>query len=373
MFILSVNIKRANKAQGGDLPCASSIKFYLPLLYFVFLFLLIHAGCQRPTETGDEQGQKKKSTARTARVLRVYSALDPNETKIYFSEYEKETGVSIQWVRMSSGAVMARVMAEKANPTMGLWFGGPSTDFIHAAQEGLLEPYRPRMDFEPLKNAHDAQWRWTGFYFGAIAFASNKEILKQKKLPPPTSWRELLRPEFYREVGIAYPYTSGTAYTVIAALVQLMGEDEAFWYIAALDRNVHHYTKSGSACVTQVGLGEIGVCVAFSHDVVKKGISKGYPVVMSFPQDGTGYEIGAMALIRGGPDHEEAKLFMDWVLSVKAQNLMKKWYRIPLNPHAEIVEGAVRASDINLIQFDEMKAGADKTRLVEKWRLITAQ
>ena len=373
MFILSINIKRANKAQAGDITCASSLKFYVLSFFFVFLLLLVHTGCQRPTEMGDEQGEKKESAARTVRILRVYSALDPNETKIYFSEYEKETGVSIQWVRMSSGAVMARVMAEKMNPTMGLWFGGPSTDFMNAAQEGLLEPYRPNMNFKPLKNAHDPQWLWTGFYFGAIAFASNREILKQKKLPPPTSWDELLRPEFYREIGIAYPYTSGTAYTVLAALVQLMGEDEAFRYIAALDRNVHHYTKSGSACVTQVGLGEIGVCVAFSHDVVKKGISKGYPVEMSFPRDGTGYEIGAMALIHGGPDHGEAKRFMDWVLSVKAQNLMKEWYRIPLNPHAEIVEGAVRATDISLIQFDEIKAGTDKARLVEKWRLITAQ
>ena len=85
---------------------------------------------------------------------------------------------------------------------------------------------------------------------------------------------------------MAYAYTSGTANTLLAAIVQLMDEETGFDYIAKLDRNVHHYNRSGSACVTQVGFGEVAVGIAFSHDIVKKGPAKGYPVVLSFPEGG---------------------------------------------------------------------------------------
>ncbi|MFH1539311.1 MAG: ABC transporter substrate-binding protein [bacterium] len=344
------------------------------LVVIVCAALALSAGCSRPDEAGKQaEDDAAKPAAKGSRVLRAYSALDPNETKIYFRAYEEQTGVRIQWVRMSSGAVMARVTAERKNPTMGLWFGGPSTDFIHAAKQGLLEPFKPEIDFELPPNAHDPGWHWSGFYFGAIGFVSNTNIMKKRGLTPPTSWQDLIRPEFKGEIGVAYPYTSGTAYTFLAAIVQMMGEEAGLEYLKKLDRNVHHYNKSGSACVTQVGLGEIGVGISFSHDIMKKGVSKGYPVALSFPKEGTGYEIGGMALIKGGPDHEEARKFIEWVLSVEAQSMLKNWFRIPLHPEAEIAEGAVRAEDVKLIEFDEVKAGEDKERLVEEWRLITAQ
>ncbi len=323
------------------------------------------AGLQQP---GQEDGGTDAK-----RVLKVYTALDPSESKIYFSEYEKKTGVKIQWVRMSSGAVLARVLAEKKNQTMGMWLGGSSTDFIAAAQEDLLEPFRPDIDFELTPQMHDPDWKWTGFYFGAVGFAANTRRLELLGMDPPDSWADLLDPRFKGEIGVAYPYTSGTAYTLLSTLVQLMGEEEAFEYIAKLDKNVHHYNKSGSACVTQAGLGEVAIGISFSHDILKKGPSRGYPVVLTFPTEGTGYEIGAMALIKNGPGHDEARKFINWMLSTESQNLMQRWFRIPLNPNAEVIEGAITADQLNLIEDDAVWAGSNKERLVERWRLITAQ
>jgi len=325
-------------------------------------------------DTADTPGEQAQAGDAGERVLRVYSALDPKESKIYFSEYMEKTGVRIQWVRMSSGAVLARVKVERNNPSMGLWFGGSSTDFISAAGEDLLASYRPDINFDLPPQAHDPDWKWTGFYFGAIGFASNRERLERIGADPPRSWQDLLKPEFKNEIGMAYPYTSGTAYTALSTLLQLMGVDKGFDYVARMDENIHHYNKSGSACVTQVGLGEIGVGIAFSHDIMKKGVSKfGDDVILSFPEEGTGYEIGAMALIKGGKDREEAEKFMDWIMSVEAQGLMQRWYRIPLNPDAEVAEGAVKAEDLNLIEDDAVWAGENKEKFVNRWRLITAR
>ena len=312
-------------------------------------------------------------TEGNAEVLHLYTALDTNEAKIYIRAFEEESGIRVRWVRLSAGEVLVRIRSERANPQVALWFGGPSPEFIVAKNEGLLAPYTPHVDFDPPPSTFDEAHYWTGFYFGAIGFASNTEILARKGIPPPTSWYDLLKPQLKGEISVAYAYTSGTANTLLAAIVQMMGEDAGFDYIAKLDRNVHHYNRSGSACVTQVGFGEVAVGIAFSHDIVKKGPAKGYPVVLSFPKEGTGFEIGAMALVKGGPNQEAAKRFIDWALSARAQNLMQKWFRTPLNPKAEIAQGAVTADRVKLIQFDAIWAANHRQRLVERWREVTAQ
>ncbi len=302
-------------------------------------------------------------------VLRMYTALDTNEAKIYIEAFEKDTGIKVEWVRMSAGEVLTRLRAEAKNPQVSLWFGGPSQEFIAAKELGLLIPYESPVGKPFLKgNLKDPDHIWTGFYFGAIGFASNTEFFDKRNLPYPTSWQDLLRPELRKNISLAYPYTSGTSYTVLATLVQLMGEDKAFAYWAELSKNIHHYNSSGSACVTQAGLGEVALGIAFSHDVIVKGVDKGYPVKLTFPKEGTGYEIGAMALVKGGQELDLAKKFIDYMLSKKGQDLMKNWFRIPLNPEAEVVEGAAKAADINLINFNEVWAGQNKERLIERWR-----
>lgn len=313
------------------------------------------------------------SVALAKSTLHMVTALDPNEAKIYIEAFEKSTGIAVEWVRLSAGEVLARLRAEAKNPQSSIWFGGPSSEFVAGRKAGLLEPYKSAGAAYLAPQHHDKDWYWTGFYFGAIGFGTNKDFLKKAGLKPPTSWHDLLRPEYKGQVSVAYPYTSGTAYTLLATLVQLWGEDAAFDYLKKLDGQVHHYNKSGSACVTQAGLGEIGLGIAFSHDVLAKGTSKGYPVVLSFPEEGTGFEIGAMALVKGGPEPDLAKKFMDWMLTPEAQNLMQEWFRIPLNPKAKVAPGAVTAEAVKLIDYDDVWAGENQARLVEKWRLLTGK
>ena len=349
---------------------AASLSVFLACTTFAFWLLACwETSANEPSATTPEAAAMESS----GEALHLYTALDTNEAKIYIRAFEEETGIPVRWVRLSAGEVLVRIRSERNNPQVALWFGGPSPEFIVAKREGLLAPYAPHINFDPPPSTFDEAHYWTGFYFGAIGFASNTEILERKGIPPPTSWYDLLKPEFKGEISVAYAYTSGTANTLLAAIVQMMGEDAGFDYIARLHQNVHHYNRSGSACVTQVGFGEVGVGIAFSHDIVKKGPAKGYPVVLSFPNEGTGFEIGAMALVKGGPNQVAAKRFMDWALSVRAQNLMQKWFRTPLNPKAEVAQGAVTADNVKLIEFDSIWAATHRQRLVERWREVTAQ
>ncbi|MDD3749915.1 MAG: ABC transporter substrate-binding protein [Firmicutes bacterium] len=311
------------------------------------------------------------ASASPSKTLHILTALDPNEAKIYIEAFENATGIKVVWVRMSAGECLARLKAEARNPQFSVWLGGPSPEYIAATKEGLLEPYQPKGSEFILPEHRDKDWHWVGFYFGAIGFASNTEWFEKNNLEYPTSWQDLLKPEFKGQISFAYPYTSGTAYTILATIVQLMGEEEGFKYMVELDKNVHHYNTSGSACVTQAGLGEVAIGIAFSHDVMAKGISKGYPVVLTMPSEGTGYEIGAMALVKGGPEPEEGKAFIDWCMTTECQDLFQEWFRIPLNPDSKVAEGAVTRDEVNLIDYDDVWAGENQERLLEKWRDLT--
>ncbi|MFQ5835357.1 MAG: ABC transporter substrate-binding protein [bacterium] len=318
------------------------------------------------------------------KTLHVYTAFDVDEAKIYIEAFGKSyPNIDVKWVRMSSGEVLARVRAEAKNPQASIWFAGPSTSHIAAAADGILEPYTESLAWQYLPaDFKDPEGRWTGFYTGFIGFATNKEFLKKHGVEAPTSWYDLLKPVFKKEISKAYPYTSGTAYTTLISQLQAIGPKKLGWdqedeeYIKKLSAQMHHYTKAGSACVTEAGMGEVAVGIAFSHDIVAKGIAKGYPVVMSFPKEGTGYEIGAVSLIKGGPEPELAKVFFDWLMSAEAQSLFKKWNRVPLNPQAELAEGLVTAAQVPVIEGFGGRItwyGQRKDEIIDRWREITGR
>ena len=303
------------------------------------------------------------------KVLHMYTAFDTAEAKYYIDVFEKETGIDVEWVRMSSGEVLARIEAEAANPQASMWHAGSNTSHINAAAKGLLEPYKPNTDFELIDILHAEDWAWTGFYTGAIGFVSNVDFLKEHNVKAPTSWSQLLDPAFEDNIAMAYPYTSGTAYTTYATLIQMIGLEETLdWWEEFDKQSIHQYTKSGTACIAMVGIGEVAVGIAFSHDIMAKGINKGYPVVMTFPEEGTGYEVGGLSLIKGGPEPELAKQFIDWCYTKAAQDLFQEWNRLPVNPKATVKEGAVTLDQVKLIDYDHILAGQSKDEWVTAWR-----
>ncbi len=302
-------------------------------------------------------------------VLHLYTAFDTEESQYYIEAFEKESGIDVEWVRMSAGEILARMEAEAVNPQASVWFAGPHTTHINAVQKGLLTPYQPTLDFELPAELHAEDWSWAAFYSGAIGFISNTKFLEEHGVEAPTSWNDLLNPVFEKNIVIAYPYTSGTAYTTYATLVQLWGQEETLnWWEQLNNTNIMQYTKSGTGCIPMVGLGEAAVGISFSHDIVAKGINQGYPVVMTFPEEGTGYELGGIALIKGGPELELGKQFIDWVFTKDAQNLFQAYSRVPVNPNADVAEGAVKLEQVKLVKFDHVWAGTQKDELVKAWR-----
>ena len=204
----------------------------------------------------------------------------------------------------------------------------------------------------------------------SAVFGDNTELLAKKKIAAPACWRDLVKPEFAGEVQMANPNASGTAYTAIATIVQLFGEEEAFKYLKALHRNINNYPRSGVGPIKAVARGETLASVSFIHDVVTEA-QAGFPVKGAAPCEGTGYEIGSMSIVRGARNLENAKKFYDWALTPKAQALaaQSKQFQLQSNVNTPVSPLSPKTADIKLISYDFAKYGAsaERKRLLERW------
>jgi iron(III) transport system substrate-binding protein len=129
----------------------------------------------------------------------------------------------------------------------------------------------------------------------------------------PQTWADLLNPVYKGEIQVANPASSGTAYTMVATLVQLMGEDKAFDYMKALHKNISQYTRSGTGPIKAVARGET-TCRSASCTTARARM-QGFPVATITPAEGTGAEIGSMSIIKGARNLDNAKKFYEWALT----------------------------------------------------------
>ena len=282
------------------------------------------------------------------------------------SAFQKKTGITTKFIRLSAGEGLTRRVASKNNPEFDVWHGGPNDTYISARTQGVLDTYKsPTRNM--LKSQHkDADGYWTGVYMGALGFCSNTNELKRLGLRAPTSWNDLTSAKLKGNIMMAHPGTSGTAYTTLYSQVLRLGsEDAAIDFMKDMNKNVLSYTRSGAGPTGPLGRGEVAVGLVFSHDCTA-AILRGNPLVVSFPKEGTGFEIGAVALVKGAKNSDAGKAYVDFTLSAEAQNLgpsSAESFQVLTNPNAKYDRRMVQLKKINLLDYDAEKAGLAAVRL----------
>jgi iron(III) transport system substrate-binding protein len=306
--------------------------------------------------------------------LVLYCAVQEEWCRAAVTAFERETGIKVAMTRKSSGEVYAQVKAESANPRGDIWWGGTGDPHMQAAEEGLTEEYKsPKL--AELQDWAVRQWeqskgRAVGIYSGALGFGFNTKEIAAKKIAEPKCWADLLDPKLKDEVQVADPNSSGTAYTLLATIVQIMGEEKGFDYLKKLHKNVNQYTKSGAAPAKATALGETAVGITFMHDMVTMVVD-GAPVKVAAPCEGTGYEIGSMSIVKGARNPDSARRWYDWALTPAAQEIgaRAKNYQVPSNRNTPVPPQSPKLGEIKLIDFDFAKYGSseERRRLLSKW------
>jgi len=306
-----------------------------------------------------------------ADTLNVYSIWPENWARPMFEEFEKASGIKVNFVRFSSGEALARVIAEKNNPRVDVLFGGPVETFAAGISEGVFEPYKPPSFGKLPARFRHPDGQWIAIADDPLVFMSNEKFLKEHGLKAPASWTDLLNPAYKDMLQMADARTSGTAVTRIFSVLEVNGRDEtkAFDYMKKLRPQVQLYTKSGGGGTLPVGLGQAGAGIFFIVDALDTK-AKGYDVAISFPREGIGTAAEAIALIKGAKNPEQAKKLIDWASSPSMQGLFAK-YKInfvPAHPDvalepslAEVLKGA------KIFPIDADYAGANRKRIVDRW------
>ena len=314
------------------------------------------------------------TTMASAEKLTLYCSAQEDWCQLMARGFEEETGIDVDMTRKSSGETFAQIKAEASNPKGDVWWGGTGDPHLQAAEEDLTAPYISPMRGElhdwALSQAASANDKTIGIYSGALGYGYNTELLAANNLPTPACWEDLLKPEYKGHVQMANPNSSGTAYTTLATIVQLFGEDDGFEFMKGLHKNINQYTKSGSAPIKAAGRGENTIGIVFMHDAVKQAVS-GFPINVVAPCEGTGYEIGSMSIIKDARNPESAQKFYDWALTADVQSraLEVKAYQVPSNKGAETSPSAPDMSSIKLIDYNFTLYGSsdERKRLLKKW------
>jgi len=315
------------------------------------------------------------SSAQAQGNLVVYCGNVEDWCRTMVTAFERKTGIKVAMTRKSSGEIYAQLKAESSNPRGDIWWGGSGDPHVQAAEEGLTQEYRSA-NMTQLHPWAQEQWQRTkgraiGVFAGAMGIGFNTKLLADKKIPEPKCWADLLDARLKDEVQMADPNSAGTAYTALATLVQLMGEDAAFDYLKKLHRNINQYTKSGAAPAKALSLGETAVGINFQHDLVPF-VLQGAPMKIVSPCEGTGYETGSMSIVKGARNLKEAQAWYEWALTKEAQEIgpqAKVSFQVPANKDARTAPEAPDFSRIKFIKYDFDKFGSSETRkrLLSRW------
>jgi len=256
----------------------------------------------------------------------IYKELSSSLTKGFKAYYKKTYGkeVEITFVRPGGWPVVVdkvRMWAGKPDADIFLGAGAPAHEVLK--KEGLLVPYRPKgWDKVPAKwggmKVKDAGDYWTCFAPWIVTNLYNEKVLKKLRLPPPKTWNDLLNPIYRGNIVHTLPYASGTMHETIEILIQAFGEKEAWKYLRLLAANLARFSTGSTDTTQLVARGEVPIGVAQPQMNAMAARKDGFPVRDLLPEK-TILVPEAVALLKGAPNEEVGKIFLDWLFSMDGQ------------------------------------------------------
>ena len=266
--------------------------------------------------------------------LVIYSPHGKDLLQYYEREFERtHPTVDVQWVDMGSQDVLDRLRSERANPQADVWFGAPSETFARAANEGLLEPYRPSWAGQMPDEAYDAKDLWYGTYLTPEVIAYNSETVPAADVPK--DWDDVLDPKWKGKIIIRDPIPSGSMRAIFGAIIirelKRTGSTAAgFDWLRRLDANTKEYVISPTMLYQKLGQREGVLSLYDMPDIETLRQTTKYPIASRIPSSGTPLLVEGIAIVRGSRRAAAAKEFYEFVTTPQAlQTAAQRFVRMP--------------------------------------------
>jgi len=303
--------------------------------------------------------------------LLVYTALEDEAMKPYKDAFEKANPeIEIRWVRDSTGAVTAKLLAEKNNPRADVVLGLAASSLALLDLQGMLMPYSPA-GFDQLTRRYsdtNTPPRWVGMDVWGATICYNRVAAEARNIPKPTSWEDLAKLVYKGAIVMPSPVSSGTGYLDVTAWLQVFGEDKGWKFMDALDKNVAQYVHSGSKPCVLAGSGEFPIGISFEfrgHQLQKQGA----PIDLIFPKEGLGWDIEATGIMKTTKQPEAAKKLADFMASKEANEITARWWAIVAYPGvAKKLSGIPDNYTDLLVKNDFAWSASNRQSILDTWQ-----
>ncbi|MCL4488092.1 MAG: extracellular solute-binding protein [Chloroflexi bacterium] len=325
----------------------------------------------QPTSAPAAAGVTVAAPKATGKIS-VYSALNQSTNDAFFAAFKAAVpGIDVELLPLAAaGALQTRIIAEKASPKGDIFIGGDRSFHDVLGKEGLLEKYvSPNAAAIPA-GFKDPNGFWTGWYVGIFAFVYNtSRLAAEMGNKVPKTWDDLLDPSWKGKIIMPSPITTGGGYVFLATQVFRFNRDEAkaMDYMKKFHANVAQYVDSAPNGIQFVAQGQFVGGPNWAHDILTSK-AQGNPIGLAVIDD-TGYEVGSVSIIKGGPNTAASKPFVDWMLTPEAGALnVKLSNRVSLVPGVAPAPGAPTLDSVKLVNYDGTWAGDNQKRLVQLWQ-----
>lgn len=277
------------------------------------------------------------------KLVRVYTPFPETTAQALAEAFEKKyPDIEVEQVLEGTTKVFGRIRAERENPRADVWYGAAGMlPFIAATQEGLLEPYTPKgyVDLPERRGnlvLRDKSWHWMGMVVIGLGYAFNPQVLPPEEAPK--TWDELAEPKWKGKIEMWDPASSGTALLFLdAALLRAIqrgqGEEAGWDYLKAFWRNMKGYTRDGKPAFS-VARGEVEIGIHFEHQLLEFLEEQSAGLDLQNEQENIRWvlppdspiTVDPIALVKGAPHPEEAKLFIDFVVGKEGQAIVNQLF-----------------------------------------------
>lgn len=331
-----------------------------PFSYWLFFCLMTLAGCTLRTASNPGSGREQQIT--------VYTALDTNEVEAFLPDFTLAyPEIEVTLVRAAAGGLTQRILAERTDPQADLIWGMPLTNLIFLEWNELLKPYSPlgleRVD-DHFRDGRQPPY-WVGNQVMLSAFCVNTRLLRRKGLAIPSSWMELIEPEYRHQLVMSAPTSSDTGLLAVLSILRLYDELDGWRYLDRLHNNIAHYTVSDEQPCQSVSQGEVAIGIAKNSE----GLSG---VEFIYPSEGVGWELNASALVHKRTIQPAARTFLDWAISDSAMRLYARKAAVTAVKTGVAIPAGFPADPTELLFAPRKKdvpwTAANRDRILNEWQ-----
>lgn len=321
------------------------------------------------TETTDEDAADKADSGE----ITVYTALEDEQVTDYLAAFNEEyPDIKVNVVRESTGIITAKLIAEKDNPQADVVWGTAASSMMVLDDMGALKGYEPEGcdRILPQFKSDKEVPTWVGIDAWETAFTVNTQELEKLGMTADDikTYEDLLDPRLKGHIVMSNPNSSGTGFLTVSAILQLNGKDsqEGWTYLDQLHENIAQYVHSGSKPAKMAASGECAVGISFGYAGLSQK-EKGAPVEVIFPEEGSGWDLEANALMEKEEIQPAAYTFLDWAISDEAMNLYKENYPIVTVENTGTYEGYDSNPLEQLIENDFSWAAENRETILKEW------